>query len=103
MHPWLTSASARLAQATGASHEDVGLDDADVAALLDLARIAAHESGERTNAPLLCFLVGVVHGRSGRPLDELAAAATAPPPEGAAGPRAARGRAPRRGRARPGR
>jgi hypothetical protein len=27
-------------------------------ALLDVARIAAHASGERTNAPLLCFALG---------------------------------------------
>jgi len=38
------------------------LDDSDAATLLDLARIAAHESGERTNAPLLCYLVGRAQG-----------------------------------------
>jgi hypothetical protein len=27
--------------------------------LLDLAGFAAHDSGARTNAPLLCFLVGL--------------------------------------------
>lgn len=32
------------------------------ATLLDLARIAAHESGERTNAPLLCYLLGRADG-----------------------------------------
>ena len=36
--------------------------------LLDLARIAAHEGGERTNAPLLCYLLG----RAGGELDTLA-------------------------------
>jgi hypothetical protein len=29
-----------------------------VDSLLDLARIAAHDSGDRRNAPLLCYLVG---------------------------------------------
>ncbi len=38
--------------------------------LLDLARIAAHNSGERTNAPLLCYLVGRAQGNT--PLDDLA-------------------------------
>ena len=30
--------------------------------LLDLAAHAAHESGQRTNAPLLCYLVGRLQG-----------------------------------------
>ncbi|HET8893170.1 MAG TPA: DUF6457 domain-containing protein [Gaiellaceae bacterium] len=38
--------------------------------ILDLARIAAHESGDRTNAPLLCYLVGRAQGD--KSLDELA-------------------------------
>jgi hypothetical protein len=48
------------------------LSDDDVSTLLDLARIAAHDSGERTNAPLLCYLVGRAQGE--RLLDELAEA-----------------------------
>lgn len=48
---------------------DLGeLSDAEEKTLLDLARIAAHESGDRRNAPLLCFLIG----RSGRDLDDVA-------------------------------
>ena len=39
--------------------------------LLELARIAAHESGERINAPLLCYLVGLARCRSGRELPAL--------------------------------
>ena len=35
--------------------------------LLELAGFAAHETGARTNAPLLCFLLG----RAGGKLDEL--------------------------------
>jgi hypothetical protein len=38
--------------------------------LLDLARIAAHDSGARTNAPLLCYLVGRAQSRAD--LDTLA-------------------------------
>jgi hypothetical protein len=77
MHPWLTVASADLADAIEADAASLQLDEATVAALLDLARIAAHDSGDRTNAPLLAFLVGVAYGRSGRELPTLIAAATA--------------------------
>jgi len=41
----------------------------EIAQLLDLAAHAAHESGARTNAPLLCYLVG--HAQGDRTLDEL--------------------------------
>jgi hypothetical protein len=52
--------------------EELELSDEDAATLLDLARIAAHESGERTNAPLLCYLVG--RAQRGGDLDSLAEA-----------------------------
>jgi hypothetical protein len=55
---WLTKArDALAAQARLVPHE-LELSDADVDTLLDLGRLAAHDSGERTNAPLLCYLVG---------------------------------------------
>jgi hypothetical protein len=54
--PWLQSARDKITP-------DVELSAADVRTLLDLARVAAHDSGERTNAPLLCYLVGVAVGR----------------------------------------
>jgi hypothetical protein len=54
--PWLQSARDKIAP-------DVELSAADVRTLLDLARVAAHDSGERTNAPLLCYLVGLAVGR----------------------------------------
>ena len=60
-----------LAAAADVSPEQLELDDGDAATLLDLARIAAHESGERTNAPLLCYLVGRAQ-RGGADLDTLA-------------------------------
>jgi hypothetical protein len=59
---WLADARDALAEATGLPRERLDLSDDDVAVLLDLARIAAHESGERTNAPLLCYLVGRAQG-----------------------------------------
>jgi hypothetical protein len=45
---------------------DLSLSPADVELLLELAREAAHESGDRTNAPLVSYLVGLSVGRSPR-------------------------------------
>jgi len=73
--PWLTEARDALAQAAGVPPRELELDDDAVRTLLDLARIAAHSSGERTNAPLLCYLVGRAQGGAG--LDELADAVRA--------------------------
>jgi hypothetical protein len=67
--PWLTKARDALATATGVAPSQLEMSDAEIDAVLDLARIAAHVSGERTNAPLLCYLVGRVRGD--RDLDEL--------------------------------
>jgi len=71
MDDWLAKRANALSAASGIERMRLELQDADVHTLLDLARIAAHESGERTNAPLLCYLVGLARG-SGRDLDELA-------------------------------
>jgi hypothetical protein len=70
MDQWLSDARDALAQASGVPAERLGLDDEAARELLELARIAAHESGERTNAPLLCYLVG--RAQDGASLDELA-------------------------------
>jgi uncharacterized protein DUF6457 len=72
MDAWLTQARDAVAQAAGTSPGELALDEGDAATLLDLARIAAHESGERTNAPLLCYLIGRAEGTAS--LDELAEA-----------------------------
>jgi hypothetical protein len=69
---WLADARDALADAAGVPAERLDLSDDDAAVLLDLARIAAHESGERTNAPLLCYLVGRAQGDAA--LDYIAAA-----------------------------
>ncbi len=72
MHEWLTDARSRLAAAVGEESAAYDLSGDDVVALLDLARIAAHESGERTNAPLAAYLVGLARGRHpDRSLDDL--------------------------------
>ena len=72
MDQWLRQARDELAQASGVPPERLELGDEDVATLLELARVAAHDSGERTNAPLLCYLVG--RAQAGHELDELAEA-----------------------------
>ena len=70
MDAWLADARAALAQAAGMPPEELELSDEDATTLLDLARIAAHDSGERTNAPLLCYLIG--RARAGADVETLA-------------------------------
>jgi hypothetical protein len=70
MDVWLTEARDAIAAAAGVPASELELSDEDVRTLLDLARVAAHESGDRTNAPLLCYLVG--RARGGAALDTLA-------------------------------
>jgi hypothetical protein len=72
MDAWLTEARDSLALASGVPAEQLDLDEEQSRTLLDLARIAAHDSGDRTNAPLICYLVGRAQG--GAQLDELAEA-----------------------------
>lgn len=75
---WLDASTERIA-ATTDDPTGLALTDDAVAAILDLARVAAHDSGDRTNAPLAAYLVGVAHGRHPeRSLAELAAAASGP-------------------------
>ena len=72
MDAWLSQARHSIARSAGLSPNELEIGDGDAATLLELARIAAHESGERTNAPLLCYLVGRAEGAAS--LDELAEA-----------------------------
>jgi hypothetical protein len=55
---WLTKARDALVAETGSDPDDLDLTDEETREVLDLARIAAHTSGDRRNAPLLCYLVG---------------------------------------------
>lgn len=65
MHEWLERASAKL--------DGVRLDPGEAERLLDLARAAAHASGDRRNAPLVTYLVGLARGRGdARSVDEIA-------------------------------
>jgi hypothetical protein len=70
--PWLREARDAIARAAGIDPAELELSEADARTLLDLARIAAQVSGDRTNAPLLCYLVGRAQGSHS--IDELAAA-----------------------------
>jgi hypothetical protein len=72
---WLREARDKLAAAVDADPSGYELSGDAVDELLELARIAAHDSGERINAPLLCYLVGLAHGRRGGDLGELVDAA----------------------------
>jgi hypothetical protein len=75
MDAWLTEVRDEIAEATGVPAAALEIEKDAARELLNLARIAAHESGERTNAPLLTYLAGVAVGRGGD-LDAVVAAAT---------------------------
>ena len=62
MNDWLTKVAAAIG-----SNEQLSDEDAD--ALLKIARIAAHTSDDRRNAPLLAYLIG--RSRGDRPLSEI--------------------------------
>jgi Domain of unknown function (DUF6457) len=62
---WLSEARDAVADQAGVSAGELELNQAAVDQLLELARLAAHESGDRRNAPLLCYLVG----RAGESVD----------------------------------
>ena len=75
MDEWLQQARSRVAAVIGDEPGDYDLTQQEIDEILELARVAAHESGERTNAPLLCYLVGLAHGRHGGDLSDLVDAA----------------------------
>ena len=55
---WITEMTLRLASATNLDAADLLLDTDAKETLLDLAGVAARSSGDRTNAPLLCHVLG---------------------------------------------
>ena len=67
MHSWLEEAAEKLGG-------DIRLSGDEQRALLELARVAAHTSGDRRNAPLVTYLVGLARGRGDeRSVEELVA------------------------------
>ena len=70
MNEWLSRRADALAREAGVPREALELDSHRIETLLDVAGHAAHESGARTNAPLLCYLLGLSAGAA-KGLDEL--------------------------------
>jgi hypothetical protein len=73
---WLRSARDAIGTAAGLPAGELELTPDEQRTLLDVARVAAHTSGERTNAPLVCYLLGLAAARSGVELDTIAEAVT---------------------------
>ena len=70
MNEWISRRADALAAGPGIDRAALELSSEETDALLGLAAHAAHESDARTNAPLLCYLVG--RARAGAAsLDEL--------------------------------
>lgn len=70
---WLEEMAAAAAEIAGLDPSELGMPDELRDEILDLARIASHDSGERTNAPLLCYAIGLAVGK-GASFEALAAA-----------------------------
>jgi Domain of unknown function (DUF6457) len=73
MNQWLSAQAELLATQSGVDRASLELSPQDIETMLDLAGRAARESGERTNAPLFCYLLGLAraNGASLEELDEL--------------------------------
>lgn len=74
MDAWLQEACEAVAAASGLDRAELELDADDARTVLDLARVAAHESGARTNAPLLCYIAGLAARGGTADLEALARA-----------------------------
>jgi hypothetical protein len=68
---WLDEMVAHLSADAGVDTSELQLPVHVRDEILDLARIASHDSGERINAPLLCYALGMAVGR-GASLEALA-------------------------------
>jgi hypothetical protein len=74
MDSWLTAAVDAVATTADVPRASLNLTDEEVEKVLELARIAARDSSQRTNAPLICYLVGLAVKASGKSLEDIAAA-----------------------------
>ena len=68
---WISDMTTRIAAATGLDEAALAVDNESAEELLRLAGVAAHTSGDRTNAPLLCHVLGRAVAL-GTPLADLA-------------------------------
>jgi hypothetical protein len=66
---WLDQVTTSLADRTGVPADALTLSPHTQRAILDVARIASHSSGERIYAPLLCYVLGTLASRD-IPLDQ---------------------------------
>ncbi len=80
---WLEQMGERLATTSGQAAGSLAVTPDHARALLELAGVAAHSSGNRTNAPLLCYVLGLAVGRGAR-FSELAEAVRGGPDSGEA-------------------
>jgi hypothetical protein len=63
MYEWLQTRLTRLSEGVDDDPALYRLEDLDIDRLLDMAGIAAHEGGHKTNAPILSYYIGVAHAR----------------------------------------
>ena len=70
MNEWLSLRADALASGTGVDRNALELSSAEIDTLLEVAGYAAHDSGARTNAPLLCYMLGRARAEAAS-LDEL--------------------------------
>ena len=77
MDDWLRSARNAIAAVAGVPVAELDLTAGEERTLLDVARVAAHTSGDRTNAPLVCYLIGLAAAKGSAELDSLVDAVTA--------------------------
>jgi hypothetical protein len=68
---WFDEMVAALSDGTDVDLADLELPVHVRDEILELARIASHDSGERINAPLLCYAMGIAVGK-GASLEGLA-------------------------------
>lgn len=73
---WLEQVSEQIAAISGQESTSLRITPDQMQELLDLAGVAARSSGNRTNAPLLCYVLGLAVGR-GAVFSELAEAVRA--------------------------
>ena len=55
---WINDLTNQIADAHGLDPQSISVSESESELLLELAGIAAHTSGARTNAPLLCHVLG---------------------------------------------
>ncbi|CAB4945986.1 unannotated protein [freshwater metagenome] len=55
---WIDDVTKHIGDVHGLDLQSISVSESEAEVLLDLAGLAAHSSGARTNAPLLCHVLG---------------------------------------------